>query len=69
MPINKRGFWSSGSDLKNYKKGCDTTHCYDQSLANALLKFFQDEDALSVADFGCGLGDYTKFLNTNNLNT
>ena len=69
MSINKRGFWESGSNVENYGKRTNTAHCYDKDLASALLKFFQDEDVLSVADFGCGLGDYTKFLNTNNLNT
>lgn len=69
MGINKKGFWSSGSDPKNYSEGTDTTHCYDPSLAKALLDFLKNEDTNSVVDFGCGLGDYTKFFNNNGLNT
>jgi 2-polyprenyl-3-methyl-5-hydroxy-6-metoxy-1,4-benzoquinol methylase len=57
--INKNGFWQ-GLEAKSQ-------HVYDNLLSNSLLKFFKNEKVMRVADFGCGMGDYIKHLNTNGI--
>lgn len=48
--IHDNGYWlGQDSSLQHY---------YDPSLASALGDFFQKEKASSIADFGCGTGDY-----------
>lgn len=44
-------------------------HSYDKNLSIALLDFFKNENAKTLADFGCGLGDYVRHFNSKNLNT
>jgi hypothetical protein len=51
MSINKNGFFE---DLQS--KG---QYYYDTNLANYLTEFFKNENG-TVADFGCGSGDYVK---------
>ena len=52
--ISENGYWLD-TTLEN--------HRYDESLADALLDFFQLEEAQSIVDFGCGHGNYTKLFN------
>lgn len=51
--ISKQGFWLDDT-LEN--------HRYDEPLAKALLEFFKQQEALSIVDFGCGHGNYTKLF-------
>lgn len=51
--INKNGFWET-TDYSG--------HIYDKSLSKALIGFLKKNNALNVADFGCGTGQYTKAL-------
>ncbi len=37
-------------------------HFFDKPLSQELCKFFQEERADGVADFGCGTGEYVKLL-------
>lgn len=46
----------------------DKHHCYDPSLASVLAQFLSSENAKTVVDFGCGMGDYVKFLRSQNIN-
>jgi len=59
MSINKNGFWE-GIEAASQ-------HQYDSNLASALTKFFKQENAISIADFGCGMGNYVKTFNYNNI--
>jgi cyclopropane fatty-acyl-phospholipid synthase-like methyltransferase len=43
-------------------------HYYDSVLASSLLNFFKSENVSSLADFGCGMGDYVKNFKLNNIN-
>jgi SAM-dependent methyltransferase len=54
VEVNERGFWLGD------EKDCANEHEYDASLSEALIQFFLEEGAISVADFGCGKGDYIK---------
>ncbi len=53
--IDEHGFWLDDT-LEN--------HHFDEPLAEALLSFFKKEEAISIADFGCGHGKYTKLFDT-----
>ena len=54
--IHQHGYWS-GDDV-------GSEHCFDLLLAETLVDFFKQENASSLIDFGCGLGDYVKaFIN------
>jgi len=53
--INNTGYWE-GKDVED-------NHSYDTILSMGLVEFLKSENAESVADFGCGLGDYVKALN------
>jgi len=57
MKINKNGFWE-GEASKFHK--------HDESLCNALVKFFKDK---IVYDLGCGQGEYVKSFNKVNIFT
>jgi len=60
MRLNEHGYWE-GTDV-----GCE--HAFDDRLAKALASFFIAEKASSVADLGCGLGEYVKLFKENGLN-
>lgn len=60
MSINERGYWE-GLEASDQ-------HCYDNILSTSLLDFFKNENAESIVDLGCGLGDYVKHLKNNGLN-
>lgn len=52
--IHAHGYWlGQESSLQ---------HVFDPGLANELKQFLKHEKAQSVADFGCGMGDYVKLL-------
>ena len=36
------------------------SHAFDESLCNTLVDFFHEENVISIADFGCGKGQYVK---------
>lgn len=59
--INERGIWLG--KLIFFK------HFYDAQLSLTLLNFFKKEQAESVVDFGCGLGDYVRFFQEHELPT
>ena len=57
--ISKEGFWLD-ERLEH--------HLYtDQKLCEALVSFFKKESCTTVADFGCGLGEYVRHLNNNDI--
>jgi cyclopropane fatty-acyl-phospholipid synthase-like methyltransferase len=60
MSINKTGFWN----IENPKD----LHSYDKNLSIVLLDFFKNENIKTIADFGCGLGDYVNHFKKNNIN-
>jgi cyclopropane fatty-acyl-phospholipid synthase-like methyltransferase len=60
MSINKNGFWE-GTNV-------ESMHCHDSSLANYLTDFFKSENVNTLADFGCGMGEYVKKFKENNIN-
>lgn len=60
MKIHKNGFWQGME--------CSSKHIYDSSLANSLITFFKNENTKSLVDFGCGMGNYVKTFQLNNIN-
>jgi len=60
MSIHANGYWV----------GLETSgqHGYDSPLADSLAIFLKNEKCQSVVDFGCGMGDYVKTLQKNNIN-
>lgn len=58
MKINQRGFWENMTARDVQKE-----HAFDKELSNALKQFFIEEKITTIADLGCGLGNYTKVLN------
>lgn len=52
--IHPHGYWE-GEDVTSQ-------HCFDPSLAEALVDFFKREGAQSIVDFGCGAGTYVQLL-------
>lgn len=60
--IHSHGYWI-GSDTDIIDQ-----HQFDPCLAKALSNFFLEENVQTVVDFGCGTGDYVKFLRSQNLN-
>ena len=60
MPIHTNGFWT-GKKVKSQ-------HAFDKKLAECLTIFFKNEDANSLVDFGCGLGNYVKTFKDRGIN-
>lgn len=57
--INKTyGYWEGGGH---------ENHLFDSSLANGLLKLFNNLKVKTVLDLGCGTGDYTNFFISNGI--
>lgn len=52
--IDKHGFWV-GNDVQR-------EHVYDPCLGNAIATFLESEDAFTLVDFGCGLGNYSQLF-------
>lgn len=59
VKIGDTGIWTN--------RDVDKSHYFDKSLAKGLYEFFKLEKVKTVADFGCGLGDYVSFLNENGI--
>lgn len=53
--IHDHGYWE-GTDVV-------LEHAYDPYLANAIANFLFINQATSIVDLGCGLGQYTRLLN------
>ena len=60
MSIHKNGYWVGVQ--------ASSQHCYDTNLGNSLTNFFKNEKVESLVDFGCGMGDYVKKFQQNNIN-
>lgn len=58
--ISSKGYWI-GSDDNIIKE-----HVYDKKLSAGLVEFFKNHNG-TVVDLGCGLGNYTKHLLSNNI--
>lgn len=52
--IHEHGYWI-GTDITDQ-------HRFDPKLAKAICQFFKQENVETVADFGCGLGDYVRSM-------
>jgi hypothetical protein len=50
-------------------KDCSLQHCFDIHLSNYLGEFFVKENASSIADFGCGTGEYLGAWRAKGLNS
>lgn len=59
--IHNHGYWC-GEEV-------DKQHLFDFKLAKALARFFINEKAESVVDFGCGMGEYVKVLQNQDICT
>ncbi|MEX0596586.1 MAG: hypothetical protein WD512_08800, partial [Candidatus Paceibacterota bacterium] len=60
MGIHENGYWVGR------KARC--RHAHDPNLASSLVSFLKDENVTSLADLGCGMGDYVKTFQKNNIN-
>jgi cyclopropane fatty-acyl-phospholipid synthase-like methyltransferase len=60
MSIHTNGYWQGLEAVSQ--------HVYDASLGNSLVAFFKTDDVNSLVDFGCGMGDYVKNFQANNIN-
>jgi cyclopropane fatty-acyl-phospholipid synthase-like methyltransferase len=60
MSIHQNGYW----------EGLEATsqHVYDSSLGYSLTHFFKTQNIKNVVDLGCGMGNYVKTFNQNNIN-
>ena len=54
MSINEKGYWEGLE--------AESQHAFDPHLSYALLTFLKKENPKTVADFGCGMGNYVKHL-------
>lgn len=60
MSIHENGYWEG--------LHANSQHVYDSSLGISLMTFFKNENVKSIVDFGCGMGDYVKTFQSNNIN-
>jgi len=60
MSIHANGYWQGLE--------AESQHVYDNSLGVSLIHFFNTENVKSLVDFGCGMGNYVKTFQTNNIN-
>jgi len=58
--INEHGFWDGEFAVDH--------HAYDESLSNALVEFWKKENALNIADLGCGMANYVGHFLNNGIN-
>lgn len=60
LPPNthERGYWIGD---------VSSDHFFDVGLAPALVDFFKKESCSSIVDFGCGMGEYVKYLKASGL--
>ncbi len=57
--IHENGYWIGADAAKG--------HRFDLQLARGLARFFRQENARTVVDFGCGMGDYVKALRASGI--
>jgi cyclopropane fatty-acyl-phospholipid synthase-like methyltransferase len=60
MSINKNGYWEGIESASQ--------HCYDFLLGHSLVIFFKTENVKNLVDLGCGMGNYIKLFQQNNIN-
>ena len=60
MSIHQNGYWEGVE--------ASSQHCFDAKLGGCLTHFFKTENAKSLVDFGCGMGNYVKLFQENNIN-
>ena len=60
MSIHANGYW------EGLEASCQ--HVYDSNLGDSLTSFFKNENVKSLVDFGCGMGNYVKTFQKNNIN-
>jgi cyclopropane fatty-acyl-phospholipid synthase-like methyltransferase len=60
MSIHPNGYWE-GSEASSQ-------HVHDPHLAKCLVTFFKNEGAISIVDFGCGMGKYVQAFRDKGLN-
>jgi cyclopropane fatty-acyl-phospholipid synthase-like methyltransferase len=60
MSIHRNGYWEGIE--------ASSQHCYDSSLGDSLTNFFKSENVTSLVDFGCGMGNYVKTFQKNDIN-
>ena len=60
MGIHKNGYWVDVD--------VSIEHFYDSSLGESLTLFLKTENVKTLVDFGCGLGDYVKKFQENDIN-
>lgn len=60
MSIHRNGYWEGLE--------ASSQHLYDSSLGYSLIHFFKTENVRSLVDFGCGMGNYVKTFQQNNIN-
>jgi hypothetical protein len=67
--LSIQGFCGSLDERTGIWEGNDVAvaHMFDLPMANALGDFFISENATSVVDLGCGLGNYTQVLREHGL--
>jgi hypothetical protein len=58
--INEHGFWDGEFAVGH--------HAYDKPLSDALVDFLKRENAVSMADLGCGLANYVAHFIENGIN-
>ena len=56
--------------IHGYWQGVEASsqRCYDSSLCVSLITFKKTENVKSVVDFGCGMGNYVKTFQQQNIN-
>ena len=60
MSIHSNGYWEGLE--------ASSQHAYDSSLGVSLTNFFKKEKINTLVDFGCGMGNYVKTFQENNIN-
>ena len=60
MSIHANGYWEGLE--------ASSQHVYDSTLGISLTKFFKGENVKSLVDFGCGMGNYVKTFQENDIN-
>lgn len=60
MSIHANGYWEGLE--------ASSQHVYDSTLGISLANFFKGENVKSLVDFGCGMGNYVKTFQDNDIN-
>jgi len=62
IAISHTGYWHGVIDANGLDEFGNHQHYFDESLAQELSTFLTTEETQRLVDFGCGRGDYVKFL-------